>query len=80
MVKIGLLPESQAPATQRSLSSQSWTVRCVRGYSIRHGSTIVALCLTAGCMAERLKTQLLETDKMVDLVAGPGKESVVMCR
>ena len=26
-----------------------------------------------GCMAERLKTQLLETDKMVDLVAGPGR-------
>ena len=25
-----------------------------------------------GCMAERLKTKLLETDKMVDLVAGPG--------
>ncbi|XP_064404883.1 mitochondrial tRNA methylthiotransferase CDK5RAP1-like [Halichondria panicea] len=24
-----------------------------------------------GCMAERLKTKLLETDKMVDLVAGP---------
>lgn len=24
-----------------------------------------------GCMAERLKKQLLETDKMVDLVAGP---------
>ena len=33
--------------------------------------------LTAGCMAERLKTQLLESDKMVDLVAGPGEESVV---
>ncbi len=29
--------------------------------------------VNAGCMAERLKTQLLETDKMVDLVAGPGK-------
>ena len=27
----------------------------------------------AGCMAERLKKQLLETDKMVDLVAGPGE-------
>jgi hypothetical protein len=25
-----------------------------------------------GCMAERLKTKLLESDKMVDLVAGPG--------
>ena len=25
-----------------------------------------------GCMAERLKTKLLETDKMLDLVAGPG--------
>lgn len=25
-----------------------------------------------GCMAERLKKKLLETDKMVDLVAGPG--------
>ncbi len=24
-----------------------------------------------GCMAERLKGQLLETDKLVDLVAGP---------
>ena len=24
-------------------------------------------------MAERLKTKILETDKMVDLVAGPGK-------
>jgi len=24
-----------------------------------------------GCMAERLKTQLLESDKMVDVVAGP---------
>ena len=24
-----------------------------------------------GCMAERLKKKLLETDKMVDLVAGP---------
>ena len=24
-----------------------------------------------GCMAERLKTKLLESDKMVDLVAGP---------
>ena len=28
-----------------------------------------------GCMAERLKTKLLETDKMVDLVAGPGMYS-----
>lgn len=27
----------------------------------------------AGCMAERLKTKILETDKMVDLVAGPGE-------
>ena len=26
-----------------------------------------------GCMAERLKEKLLETDKMVDLVAGPGE-------
>ena len=26
-------------------------------------------------MAERLKKQLLETDKMVDLVAGPGEPS-----
>ena len=24
-----------------------------------------------GCMAERLKTKILETDKMVDLVVGP---------
>ena len=24
-----------------------------------------------GCMAERLKTKLLESDRMVDLVAGP---------
>lgn len=31
--------------------------------------------LFPGCMAERLKTKLLETDKMIDLVAGPG-----MCR
>ena len=30
--------------------------------------------LCAGCMAERLKTQLLDTDKMVDVVAGPGEE------
>ena len=30
----------------------------------------VLLC--AGCMAERLKKKILETDKMVDLVAGPG--------
>ena len=29
--------------------------------------------LCVGCMAERLKTKILETDKMVDLVAGPGK-------
>ena len=27
---------------------------------------------SSGCMAERLKEKLLETDKMVDLVAGPG--------
>ena len=26
-----------------------------------------------GCMAERLKKKILETDKMVDLVAGPGQ-------
>ena len=26
-----------------------------------------------GCMAERLKTKLLETNKMIDLVVGPGK-------
>ena len=25
-------------------------------------------------MAERLKTKILDTDKMVDLVAGPGKD------
>ena len=37
----------------------------------------MTLHLTAGCMAERLKTQLLESDIMVDLVAGPGEESVV---
>ncbi len=30
-----------------------------------------------GCMAERLKTQLLETDKTVDLVAGPGKVEIL---
>ena len=28
-------------------------------------------CCAAGCMAERLKTKLLESDKLVDLVAGP---------
>ena len=28
-----------------------------------------------GCMAEHLKTKILETDKTVDLVAGPGKDS-----
>ena len=50
VVKIGLLPEPQAPATQRSLPSQSWTVRCVRGYSIRHGSTIVLLHHIALCL------------------------------
>ena len=26
-------------------------------------------------MAERLKTKILETDKMVDLVAGPGERA-----
>lgn len=30
-------------------------------------------------MAERLKTKLLETDKMVDLVAGPGTVALVAC-
>ena len=29
-----------------------------------------------GCMAERLKTKILETDKMVDLVAGPGEREI----
>ena len=29
-------------------------------------------------MAERLKTKLLETDKMVDLVAGPGMPVAVV--
>ncbi len=33
-----------------------------------------------GCMAERLKTKLLETDKMVDLVAGPGMYIPNQCR
>ena len=30
------------------------------------------LLSSLGCMAERLKKKILETDKMVDLVAGPG--------
>ena len=34
VVKVGLLPEPQAPATQRPLPPQSGTVRCVRGYSV----------------------------------------------
>ena len=34
---------------------------------------LVHVSCTAGCMAERLKKQILETDKMVDLVAGPGE-------
>ena len=33
--------------------------------------------LLLGCMAERLKIKLLETDKMVDLVAGPGNECLI---
>ena len=28
-------------------------------------------------MAERLKTKILETDKMVDLVAGPGEKGPI---
>ena len=38
---------------------------------------IVLLFSMIGCMAERLKTQLLETDKTVDLVAGPGKVEIL---
>ncbi len=32
---------------------------------------MLALLAYAGCMAERLKTKLLESNKLVDLVAGP---------
>lgn len=28
-------------------------------------------CICAGCMAERLKTELLEREKLVDVLAGP---------
>lgn len=36
-------------------------------------SSMISCVLFPGCMAERLKVKLLESDKMVDLVAGPGK-------
>lgn len=34
-------------------------------------SSVRASLVCAGCMAERLKMKLLESDKLVDLVAGP---------
>ena len=35
-----------------------------------HPQTHVITVFTTGCMAERLKTQILEQEKMVDLVCG----------
>ena len=36
----------------------------------------MSMYVYVGCMAERLKTKILETDKMVDLVAGPGEREI----
>ena len=49
VVKIGLLPESQAPATQRSLPSQSWTVRCVQYKAWLHHSVVTPHGLMSYC-------------------------------
>jgi len=32
---------------------------------------MIVVLLTAGCMAERLKTRLLEEESLVDVVCGP---------
>ena len=42
-----------------------------KGYKITN--TVYSASIFQGCMAESLKKKLLEADKSVDLVAGPGE-------
>ena len=47
-------------------------VLCLHNFECVHVMRVL-VCSCAGCMAERLKSKLLETDKKLDLVAGPGE-------
>ncbi|CAI5735923.1 unnamed protein product [Peronospora farinosa] len=47
------------------------SLRQVKAKLLRRKQKVVQTVGVLGCMAERLKTKLLESDKMVDLVVGP---------